>query len=328
MSQSGYRLEFFLPVPILKVMRAVVLFFCFFFFWAMPSSLWAGGGNKPLVVASIFPLAEFAKAVGGQDVEVKLLLPPGADPHSWELSPQDVLALRRARLLVTVGGGLEPWLDDFLKGLSPKNLRTVFMVSEPLKHAHANHDHHHHHGFDPHVWLDFPRDIEFVEKLAQVLGKIMPAKKEIFLQNARKAKLMLQTLHEAYKNSLGACRQKLVPLAGHMAFGYWEKNYGLDFVTLAGLSPEAEPTPKTLYQLIKVIEKNGLKAVYYNEPQNIKFAEIIARETGAKVFYLSTGAILTQEEIAQKLSFWDLMWRNLKYLCLGLECPLQTETTR
>ncbi|AEH44010.1 periplasmic solute binding protein [Thermodesulfatator indicus DSM 15286] len=289
---------------------------CLTFLLLLPK--WGRAQEKPLVVASIFPLAELAKAVGGQEIEVKLLLPPGADPHSWEITPQDVLMMKKAKVLVAVGGGLEPWLDDFLGSFSSKNLNVIFMLPEKVKRVHRNHNHHY--GLDPHVWLDFPRDIQFVERLAQTFGKIFPTKKDIFLKNAKETQTKLKALHEAYVKSLSSCSKKIVPLAGHKAFGYWEKNYGLHFVALAGLSPEAEPTPKTLYQLIKIMKKEGLKAIYYDEPRYRKFAEVIAHETGAQIFYLSSGAILTQEEISKKVSFWDLMWRNLRYLCIGLEC--------
>ncbi len=272
--------------------------------------VWAG--PKPLIVASIYPLAEIAKEIGGEAVEVRLLLPPGADPHAWEPTPQDILSLKKAALLFAVGGGLEPWLDDLRKGLKIRHLFLIF----PLKTSYSGH------GPDPHVWLDFPRDAEISWALAQKMAQIIPDKAHLFLTKGKKLQEKFLKLHHLFQEALATCRYRTVVLAGHDAFGAWEKNYGVRFFTLAGQSPEAEPTPKTLQRLVELVKQKGLKAVYYDEPSARRFAEIIAEETGAKVYYLTPAASPTREELAAGLSFWNFMFRNLKYLSLGLCCRL------
>ena len=285
-------------------MKRIVL--CLFLFLFFGKLTWAG--KKPLIVASIFPLAEMAKEVGGEGVEVHLLLPPGADPHSWEPTPRDILVLREAVLLLAVGGGLEPWLDDLLKGLKrpPQVLRLISRGSSPG---------------DPHLWLDFVRDAEFCLELSRRLTELFPGRSAYFHKRGKKAQEKFLKLHEEFSQTLEKCKFRVVPLAGHKAFSAWEKNYGLSFVTLTGTSPEAEPTPGALKRLISLIRKTGLKAVYYDEPRARRFAELVARETGAQIYYLTPGASPTREELAAGLSFLDLMRRNLHHLRLGLSCP-------
>ncbi len=285
-------------------MKKAALLLVFFLFFGKIS--WAG--KKPLIVASIFPLAEMAKEVGGEGVKVRLLLPPGADPHSWEPTPRDILVLREAVLLLAVGGGLEPWLDDILSGLErpPQVLRLIPENSSPG---------------DPHVWLDFLRDAEFCRKFSQRLAELFPQKAAYFLKRGEKVRKRFLKLHEEFAQTLKKCKFRLVPLAGHKAFSAWEKNYGLTFVTLTGPNPEAEPTPKALQNLISLVRKNGLKAVYYDEPRARRFAALVARETGAQIYYLTPGASPTREELSAGLSFLDLMRRNLRHLRLGLSCP-------
>ncbi len=263
--------------------------------------------QKPLLVASIYPLAEIAREVGAEAIDVHLLLPPGADPHTWEPTPRDLILLRKADLLFVVGGGLEPWLEDLLKGVKRPPL-----ILSALENASEK---------DPHVWLDFPKDASLCLRLAKILGQIEPSKAEYFEKKGKEAADKFLKLHRSFKTGLKNCRHRVVPLAGHDAFRAWAKNYDLKFITLAGLSPEAEPSPKALKKLISIIKKEGLSAVFYDEPASKAFAEMIARETGAAIYYLTPAASPTREELKAHLSFWDFMKEDLKRLRQGLSCP-------
>ncbi len=294
-------------------MKRLVFAVCIYLLGLLSSPVFA---QKLKIIASIFPLAEIAQEIGGEEAEVRLLLPPGADPHSWEPTPKDILNLKKADLLLAVGGGLEPWLEDILAGLKAQDLKILLAAGE------KGHHHEHLHGRDPHVWLDFLKDAELSLLLAETLAKIYPQKASYFRKRGQIAAQKFKKLHQTFAQTLQTCRFRVVPLAGHDAFRAWEKNYHLEFVTLAGQSPEAEPTPQALKKIIFLLRRLGLKAIYYDEPQALRFAKIIARESGAKVYFLTPGASLTKEELEEKISFFSLMERNLKNLSLGLECRL------
>jgi zinc transport system substrate-binding protein len=127
-------------------------------------------------------------------------------------------------------------------------------------------------------------------------------------------------LDQAYRQGLSRCRCRKLVLAGHAAFGYLARAYGLEMIALASLSPEAEPTPAALAKMIKLLKQDKVTAIFYEHPSARRFATVLARETGAKVFYLTPGASLIQKEYEKGLSFFDLMERNLKYLKEGLGC--------
>ncbi len=283
-------------------------FWLFLFFLASP--VWAA---KPLIVASIFPLYDLAQEVGGKEVKVHLLLPPGADPHSWDPTPKDLLFLRRADLLLAVGEGLEPWLDDLLSGLKKEKL-SVLLLSEgaPL----LRHDH-----LDPHLWLDFRWDAVYVKRMGERLAALDPPHRELFLKRADRLAKRLLALDQEFRQSLSGCRFRLLIIAGHAAFGYWERAYGLRQISLAGLCPEAEPTPKALRQIVRLIRERGVPAIFYEEPSSKRFAEMIARETGVSVYYLTPGASPTREELLAGVTFFSLMKRDLEHLKQGLLCP-------
>ncbi len=288
----------------------------FIFLWV--SLGWGKCLARPLVVASIFPLYEIARDVGGPDAEAYLLLPPGADPHSWEPTPQDLVRITQADVLFVVGHGLEPWFEDLAKALTKKR-QYVLIASQgaPLLSLKG----HTHGAVDPHIWLDFCWDAVLAKRLGKLLAQIDPKHALDYQNRAKKTAQRFIALDQAFAKALSQCRCRTLVLAGHAAFGYLARAYGLKMVSLVGLSPEAEPTPQALARMIRFLRRQGPSAIFYEHPSSRRFAETLARETGAKVFYLSPGASLTQEEYEKGLSFFDLMEINLDHLRKGLQCP-------
>ncbi len=276
--------------------------------------------SKPCIVASIFPFYDIAKKVGEPKAEVYLLLPPGADPHSWEPTPKDMLLLYRANILFVSGGGLEPWFEDLKRGLQKRHQKILVAIEgAPLLNV-VEEPSHHHNRVDPHIWLDFRWDAVLAKRLADLLGEIDPQNREFYHNKALILANKFLELDNEYSKKLSHCNTRKLVLAGHAAFAYLARAYKLETISLAGLSPEAEPTPKTLVKMINFVRHYRLTAIFYEHPSSKRFAEMIARETNVKVFYLTPGASLTKEEVEAGLDLFDLMHRNLKYLVEGLSC--------
>ncbi len=293
------------------------VFFLIGLFLLLGTQAW---GKGPSVVASIYPLYEILREVGGKYVSASLLLPPGADPHSWEPTPKDLLLLQKASLIFVVGKGLEPWLEDIIKSL-PKVRILRAADSAPLLFLKG-------HRIDPHLWLDFKWDASLALRLGKALAQIDPFHREVYLRRAQNLRERFLHLDQTYRQTLANCKSKYLLVAGHNAFGYWERAYGLKVISLAGTSPEAEPTPRALAQALRLIKKNRIKAVFYEEPSSRRFAELLAKEAGLnKVLYLTPGASLPREELQNNPTFFDLMERNLHHLAEGLSCPLPTNNS-
>ncbi len=273
-------------------------------------------GARPLVVASIFPLYELAKDVGSPQADIRLLLPPGADPHSWEPSPKDLLFITRADVLLVVGHGLEPWFEDLEKALRQKKQHLLIASKgAPLRFLGQGQ-----HSIDPHIWLDFKWDAVLAQRLGELLAQVDPGHADFYRHQACQTAKRFEALDQAYRQGLASCRCRKLVLAGHAAFGYLARAYNLQMIALAGLSPEAEPTPQALAKIIKLIRKEGITAIFYEHPTTKRFAQIIAQETGVSMFYLNSGASLSQEEYEKGLGFFDLMEINLRHLRKGLMC--------
>jgi len=272
--------------------------------------------SKIRIVASVFPLQEFARAVAGENGEVSLLLPPGAGVHTWQPRASDIVRLSAADLFIYIGAGLEPWIGDVLKSLSPSGLR-VLVVMDAL---HLNQPEKKESGDDPHIWLDLGIDREIVNLLALTLGQIDPPRAAAFAGNAGRYAEELEKMEVNFSTVLSRCRQKTILLGGHAAFGYLAARHGLEQRSLSGLSPDAEPTPGRLIESIKWAQENGVRAVFKEANENDKTARLLAKEIGAELLVLHPGANLSKKEWSSGLTFLDIMARNLDNLKRGLGC--------
>jgi zinc transport system substrate-binding protein len=281
---------------------------------------------KLRVVTTVFPLAEFARTIIGDRGEVSQILPPGADVHTWLPRVSDIRKIETADLLISVGQGLEPWLESLLKGAKTAHLLRI-QASEGLslirteEEAPGGADHDHDHGeFDPHVWLDFFQDELIVDSIARTMTRLDPAGSGIFEENAKALRNRLRALDEAYRTTLRNCRGRKILIGGHAAFSYLARRYGLTQIALYGASPDAAPTPRETAAAIDRAQTESLITVFFEPGVGDKMARLIAAEIGADVRILQPGHNLSPEQTARRTSFFKLMEENLENLKHGLGC--------
>lgn len=271
------------------------------------------------IVATIFPLREFAKEIAADRGDVSLLLPPGAGVHTWQPRASDILRLSAADLFIQVGAGLEPWIPGLLRSISSPKLR-VLAVADSLPLATHPEEEGGPIEFDPHVWLDFGLDMEIVDLIAAELIAIDPSNAHIFREGAARLKGKLMKLDAAYSQGLNRCASKDLIIGGHAAFGYMAKRYGLEQISLSGLSPDAEVLPSRLMLAIGWGKEHGVRAVFTEANSSSRMAEVLAKELRAKVLVLHAAANLNKKEWESGRSFFDIMEENLVNLRKGLAC--------
>ncbi len=280
--------------------------------------------KKIRVVTSVFPLLEFAGAVSGERGEVSLLLPPGAEIHTWQPRPSDIIRLSSADLFIYIGADLEPWLHDLLKSVRNPSLRVLeasqgipLIDEEGIVH---NVHEHKHVAHDPHIWLDFKNDQRIVDKIAAVLSEMDPEGSSVFKKNAFIYKEKLQMLDQKFKDGLMDCVHRTIILAGHGAFGYIVRSYNLRQISLYGLSPDSRPTPKKLIKVVELAKKYKIKVIFFEIRVRDELAKVLAEEVGARTLVLNPGANLTKEQLKSGKTFFDIMEANLENLKDGLDC--------
>jgi len=277
---------------------------------------------KIKIMTTVFPILEFARAVAGERGEVSLLLPPGAEVHTWQPRVSDMEKFAASDLLVFIGADLEPWLADISRSVSRPGLRTLEVTrglallpgndkSLPGPETHE---------MDPHIWLDFGLDQVIVDRVQKLLSEIEPENTAYFERGAASYKEKLQRLDAKYQDRLSRCRQKTFIFGGHSAFAYLARRYHLEQIPVYGLSPDAAPTPRQLVDVIGLARKHNIKTIFFETSVSDKLARLIAREVGAETSLLYPGHNLTKEQWRSGTTFLDLMEMNLESFRHGLAC--------
>lgn len=276
--------------------------------------------NKIVIVTTLFPLYDSAQNIGGDKVEVSLLLPPGVEPHSFDPKPSDIAKINKADIFIFTGKFMEPWAQDIINGLSNKIVIVDSSTGAKMIPA-VFHDKDEPQGaMDPHIWLDFDNDKIIVDNITNALCKKDSKNANYYKQNADKYKNSLTKLDSEYKTVLTNCKSRTIVYGGHYAFGYLANRYGLKYLAAQGISPDAEPTAQDLIRLIEHIKNDNISYIFYEELTSPKIAETLAEETQAKMLLLNAGHNITRKDFENKVSFFSIMESNLKNLKTGLGC--------
>ena len=254
----------------------------------------AGDADARTVVAGFYPLAWAVERVGSPAVdEVVNLTPPGVEPHDLELAPSDLETIAGADLVVYAGAGFQPALEDAVAARDVPAL-DVLAPGET----------------DPHVWLDPRRFAGVVELIARRLAAAGTAADVV---------RDLRSLDVEYRRGLRRCESRVL-VTTHAAFGHLAARYGLEQVSLAGSSPEAEPAPRELERLIARVDASGATTVFAEPLVSDRVAETVAREAGAEVAVLDPLEGLDEERLDAGEDYLSVMRLNLAVLRAALRC--------
>jgi zinc transport system substrate-binding protein len=269
---------------------------------AVPLAVTGCGGaagadeGKTDVVAGFYPLAFAAEEVGGDGVEVTNLTPAGAEPHDVELSVRDVEHVRSADVVLFLGDGFQPALEE-AAGSAEGEAVDLLAGLDRIE-------------GDPHVWLDPVRFAEVVERIGAVLGA---------QASARDLAARLSALDGEFRTGLADCERREVVTA-HDAFAYLGERYGLELIPIAGVSPEVEPSARDLEQVVDVVRASGATTVFVEPLLSPEVGETVARETGAETAVLDPLEGLGEEALDRGEDYFSVMRANLAALREGLGC--------
>lgn len=270
--------------------------------------------GTPLVVASFYPMYEFARQVAAERAQVISLVPPGVHGHDWEPSPQDVALVRRARVFVYNGAGFEPWADKLIKEAAGPST-VVIAASAGLTVARTGGEG----GVDPHVWLDPALARGEVEAIRGALERGDPAGSAAYAANAAAYEAKLAALDARFEIGLRDCARRDV-VVSHAAFGYLTRRYRLEQIAVTGLAPQAEPSPAALAAIVRTARERKVTAIFLEPLVSPKLAETLAREVGVRLLTLDPIEGVTRREAAEGTGYLELMARNLQSLREGLGC--------
>lgn len=247
----------------------------------------AEGSDKVGVVVTILPQAEFVERIGGNRVDITVMVPPGASPHSYEPAPSQITALSEAVMYAKVGSGVEfelAWMDNLI-AQNPDILVVDCSEGIELIESSAEEDHdeeagHDHTGMDPHIWMSPVNAQIMVRNITDGLIEIDPDNKAFYEQNRDDYLEELAQLDSDIRSGLEGVQNRTF-MTYHASFGYFAAEYGL---TMLPIEAEGkEPTASGLLELIDEARRLGIKVIFIEPQFNPQSAEVIANEIGGSV---------------------------------------------
>ena len=269
--------------------------------------------GKLQVVCTVFPYYDFARQIGGDDVDVTLLVAAGKETHSFEPTPLDVITLSESDVFLYNGGESEAWVEDILSAAGENIAVTLPLMpqvsalaeewAEGMEGGHDDHDHDsedHSHDSD---------DIEYDD----------PAHQEGYQSRLTDYLAQLDQLDEAFRDTVAAGQRRLLVFGDRFPLLYFCKEYGLDYrAAFHGCASDTEPSLATLKYLIDKVEEAHIPVVYTIELSSRKVAQAIAETTGAKVLTFQSCQTVSRQDMEAGATYLSLMWENVEALKEGL----------
>lgn len=293
--------------------------------------------SNSVITTTFFPIQEITQAIVADKAQVNLIVGLGIDPHSFEPTARQLVELSNSELYIGLGGMFESIEEEVLE--ANENILSFDAAHDVIKvkPTEGNHDHHEEesdehndeekheeeshndeHGhenldYDPHVWLSIKNMKIMTNEILENLIILSPEHEEEFKANAQTYLNELSVLEEEYNQKLTSCNQDVI-IVNHKAFGYLAEEYNFEQISIAGFSPESEPTPQTLQKVIDEANEHELSYIFSEGQLDSKVAETIAKDIGGEVLELNP--LKNSEEE----TYSSIMRENLNNLAIGLEC--------
>lgn len=259
--------------------------------------------DKITVMASFYPMAEFARGVVGDCAEVQTLVPDGVEPHDWDPAPRDLSRLGRAKVFI-YNGYVESWTEGALQTLNDRPIKAV-QVGKELYNVSGH--------TDPHIWVSPAKAVLAVERITKIMCQADPKNSEQYTKQGKAYCEELLKLDAELKELSKQAKQKKFVTA-HAAFGHLAADYGFEQIAVAGISPEEEPTPGRLRNLVQIIRREKVKYIFMETLASPKLTETLARETGVEILVLDPIEGLDEDGRKDKMNYLKLMQKNIQNL--------------
>ena len=289
------------------------------------------------VVTTIFPQYDFVRQIAGENVELKMLLKPGEETHSYEPTPQDIIAIQNSDIFIYVGGENDAWVEDILESMPEADMRTLKLMDcvdtveeehvegmqEQPGHSHEEEESHEDeteeehsvHEIDEHVWTSPVNASAIVDKIKELLVQADPENRQIYEENAEAYEAELAELDAEFRDVVDNAGRRLVVFGDRFPFRYFADEYGLDYyAAFPGCASDTEPSAATMAFLINKVKEEEIPAVLKMELSNENIANAIAEATGTEVRTFYSCDNLTAEEFEDGETYLSMMQKNVETL--------------
>lgn len=281
------------------------------------------------IVTTIFPQYDFARAIGGDKISLRMLVTPGGESHSYEPTPQDIIAVKNCDIFICTGGESDVWSNMILNSIDTENITIIKMmdcvdkveeeITEGMKEK-IGADEEAEPEYDEHVWTS----LKNAEKISLEIGNAMilrdSANTEYYKENLNTFLNELDNLDMEYINTVKKAKNTTLIFGDRFPFRYLFEDYGLTYyAAFPGCSTESDVSAKNMMFLINKIREEDLPAVYYIEFSARKIADTISAETGAEPLLFHSCHTISKSDFDSGITYTNLMRQNLENLKRGLK---------
>lgn len=289
--------------------------------------------GKINVVATIFPEYDFLRQIGGNYLNLTMLLTPGAESHSFEPTPQDIKEVGNADMFVYVGGDSDEWVDSILDSVNKDKMKIVTLmdcvelkeeetVEGMTPEAEEEGGEEEEEGgeeeeveYDEHVWTSPKNTMLIVQKLCDTLCEIDPNHADEYKENTKNYIAKLEKLDTEFQNVVDSGKRKEIIVGDRFPFRYFVDAYGLTYyAAFPGCSTDTEADASTIAFLIDKVKKDQIPVVFHIEMSNEKTCDAICEATGAKSELLSAVHNISKDDFEAGVTYLDLMEQNVSVL--------------
>ncbi|MDR2717679.1 MAG: metal ABC transporter substrate-binding protein [Treponema sp.] len=286
------------------------------------NSVTRNADGKINVTVTIFPPFDFVRRIAGDMVNLTMLLPPGAESHSFEPSPKDIITVQNSALFIHAGGNSDKWVERILESMNTDKIRILAMIDaveaveeEIVEGMEDDEDEGEDTEYDEHVWTSVRNAILIVNAITALLCEADPANADFYRRNATAYGEELAQIDAAFNEVIAGAQRNTIVFADRFPFRYFADAYGLTyFAAFPGCSTETEPSAATVAFLINKIKAEKIPVVFHIELSNERMADTISGETGAKKLLLHSCHNITRRDFDSGLGYTEIMRRNVENL--------------
>lgn len=283
--------------------------------------------GKINIVSTIFPQYDFAREITGDKANLKMLIQPGGESHTYEPTPQDIIAIQEADVFLYIGGENDKWVEDILKSIDTAKIQVVKLidcveltcVGETAEHSHSHTEDNHSHEFDEHIWTSPINAKKMVESISNAICKADPENSDYYKANTAAYSAKLIDLDTKIRNVVSSSKHNELVFGDRFPLIYFTNEYGLKhYSAFPGCSSETEPSASTIALLTDKVKQNNIPAILKIELSNSTVADTIASETSTKVLTFYSCHNLSKNQFENGENYISMMTENIETLKVAL----------
>lgn len=270
--------------------------------------------EKLTIVTTIFPLYDFARQICGDKAEIKMLIKPGSEVHSYDPLPSDMASIYNSDLFLYIGGESDKWVENLLDDNDVNALALIDCIGHNAQHHHG-HDH-----ADEHIWTSPENAVLMIEKIYEDIIKVDDKNEDYYKKNCDEYIKKINTASQKIEGTVSEYKNPFILVADRFPFVYLTKHYGIDYeAAFDGCAVSTDISMKTMSRLTKTIKSKGVKTVFVTELSNQNIANALKEELGVEIVELHSAHNVSRDDFNGGISYVDIMYRNGKALERGIQ---------